>query len=82
MKEQKSDDCNPWVVKWWLEYIEADTLEREEMIKKLPVRLDYERVISDEDVDEEVKERISILHYLSLFDDCVDACYYKFKEDK
>jgi hypothetical protein len=80
MKKPKSKEVNPWVVDWWLEYIDGDILKREDMIKALPIRLEYERVICDEDLDEEIKERISILHYLSLFDDCVDACYYKFKE--
>jgi hypothetical protein len=77
-KEKISDD--DFVIKWWVEYIEADASERDEMVKCLPARVDLVRLLSDSEIDEDVKEQISIMQFGSLFSDCVDTCGYVFSK--
>jgi hypothetical protein len=80
MKQEKETSDDDFVIKWWVEYIEADILEREEMIKKLPARIDLVRLLSDPEIDEDVKEHMSVMQFLALFDDCVDTCGYVFSK--
>jgi len=75
-KESISDD--DFVIQWWVEYIEADALDREIMVKNLPARIDLVRLLSDPEIDEDVKEQFSIMQLGALFGDCVDNCLYLF----
>ena len=86
MKQRDSDTVikgandDEFVIKWWVEYIEADSLDREKMVKELPARIDLLRLLVDSEVDEEVKEHICVMSLMSLFDDCVDTCGYVFSK--
>jgi len=57
---------------WWNEYIDSDLLDRNKMVKKLPLVIDIIEFRKDKKITDEQLEHLIIIHLISYFDDCIE----------
>lgn len=75
----KERNDGSFVIDWWVEYINGDSLERHRLVEELPARKDMINLLTRSDVDYELKDNVSVSVLLALFDDAVETCYYEYK---
>lgn len=64
-------------IKWWKKYIEADILDRSEMIKKLPIANSTYKMLLDKAYPKNFKKIVYNQMLQSLFDDCIEEVELK-----
>lgn len=65
-------------IKFWRDFLDADVLDRQEMISKLPALQEFKKYIEKEDGELLVKTFDMIMY--SLFDDLATEAFYYYSK--
>jgi hypothetical protein len=66
-------------IKWWKDWLEANYLKRENMVKKLPI---VKEILSMDNVPKKIRKHSFALMLNSFFEDLESAVYTKIRLEK
>jgi len=65
------------IIKWWKDWIEADCLDKEKKVTKLPALNELYKILKHKELDEESKKFIFFSNINHLFEDLYEECLYQ-----
>ena len=80
MKKRKNEE--EYEIKWWKDWLEADLLEKEKMVEKLPIVNEMCDFIHWKKIPNKIRIHLLVITLNGFFEDLESAMYTKMRNEK